>query len=100
MKASDIMLSLGTMLASGSIEVVDCSGVLGPGTPILQLPPDFAKNTPKEEIHKISEYDNDGPFFAWNWLFLEWQLSVTPTVTTVLILSLFQKMVTFRLTLL
>ena len=70
MKASDIMLSLGTMLASGSIEVVDCSGVLGPDTPILQLPPDFAKNTPKIEIHKISEYDNDGPFFAWNWLVL------------------------------
>ncbi len=25
-------------------------------------------NTPKIEIHKISEYDKDGPFLAWNWL--------------------------------
>ncbi|WP_409202448.1 cyclase family protein [Sulfitobacter sp. S190] len=45
-------------------------GRSGPDTPILQLPPDFAKNTPKVEIHKISEYDNDGPFFAWNWMVL------------------------------
>ncbi len=39
-------------------------------TPILHLPPDFARNTPRTEIHKISEYDDDGPFFAWNWLVL------------------------------
>ena len=62
--------NLGAMLASGGVEVLDCSGVLGPDTPILQLPPDFAKNTPKVEIHKISEYDDDGPFFAWNWMVL------------------------------
>ena len=59
-----------TDLAAGRIRVVDLSGPLGPETPILQLPPDFAKNTPKVEIHKISEYDADGPFFAWNWLVL------------------------------
>ena len=56
------------MLASGGVEVVDCTGVLGPDTPLLKLPPDFAKDTPKIEIHKISEYDKDGPFWAWNWL--------------------------------
>lgn len=61
---------LGGMLLSGAVEIVDCSGVLGPDTPILQLPEDFAKNTPKVEIHKISEYDEQGPFFAWNWLVL------------------------------
>jgi kynurenine formamidase len=70
MSAADVVSNLGAMLASGGVEVVDCSGVLGPDTPILQLPPDFAKNTPKVEIHKISEYDNDGPFFAWNWMVL------------------------------
>ena len=53
---------------SGGIEVVDCSGVLGPDTPLLKLPPDFAKDTPKIEIHQICEYDEDGPFWAWNWL--------------------------------
>ena len=58
------------MLLSGQVEVVDCTGVLGPDTPIIQLPPEFAKPTPKVEINKISEYDDDGPFFAWNWLVL------------------------------
>jgi len=58
------------MLLSGQVEVVDCTGVLGPDTPIIQLPPEFAKPTPKVEINKISEYDEDGPFFAWNWMIL------------------------------
>ena len=52
----------------GGIEVVDCTGVLGPDTPLLKLPPDFAKDTPPIKIHRISEYDKDGPFWAWNWL--------------------------------
>lgn len=59
---------LGARLLNGDIKVVDCTAVLGPETPILRLPEGFAKNTPKVEINKISEYDNDGPFFAWNWL--------------------------------
>ena len=70
MTAANALETLGAMLLSGGVEVVDCSGVLGPETPILQLPEDFARNTPKVEIHKISEYDEDGPFFAWNWMVL------------------------------
>jgi len=70
MSAANLLGNLGEMLGSGGVEVVDCTGVLGPNTPILQLPEDFAKNTPKVEIHKISEYDEDGPFFAWNWMVL------------------------------
>jgi kynurenine formamidase len=48
------------MILAGGIEVVDCSGVLGPETPLLKLPPDFAQDTPQVEIHKISEYDRTG----------------------------------------
>lgn len=70
MTSAQTLQALGAALLSGDVEVVDCSGTLGPDTPILQLPPDFAKNTPKVEIHKISEYDQDGPFFAWNWMVL------------------------------
>ncbi len=70
MSAESALNGLGSKILSGEVEVVDCTGVLGPGTPIIQLPPDFAKNTPKVEIHKISEYDSDGPFFAWNWMVL------------------------------
>ncbi|MCF6232458.1 MAG: cyclase family protein [Rhodobacteraceae bacterium] len=70
MGSVEIVRDLGAMLLSGQVEVVDCTGVLGPDTPIIQLPPDFAKPTPKVEINKISEYDEDGPFFAWNWMVL------------------------------
>jgi len=55
-------------LLSGKIEVVDLAAPLGPDTPLLKLPPELAVDTPKIEIHKISEYDNNGPFWAWNWL--------------------------------
>ncbi len=68
MTAQDVIRDLGAMLLSGRIEVVDCSGTLGPGTPILKLPPELAVDTPKVEIHAISEYDKAGPFWAWNWL--------------------------------
>jgi len=70
MSSAETVKDLGAMLLSGQVEVVDCTGVLGPDTPIIQLPPEFAKPTPKVEINKISEYDEDGPFFAWNWLVL------------------------------
>ncbi len=55
-------------LLSGKVEVVDLAAPLGPDTPLLKLPPELAVDTPKIEIHKISEYDNNGPFWAWNWL--------------------------------
>jgi kynurenine formamidase/selenocysteine lyase/cysteine desulfurase len=70
MVGGDILGALGGALLSGDIRIVDCSAELGPKTPILRLPEDFAKNTPKVEINKISEYDADGPFFAWNWMTL------------------------------
>ncbi|ETX30253.1 cyclase family protein [Roseivivax isoporae] len=70
MSTNDTLNELGAKLLAGEIRVVDLSSPLGPDTPILQLPPDFAKNTPRVEIHKISEYDSDGPFFAWNWMVL------------------------------
>ncbi len=68
MSSDQVLGSLGEMLMTGQIKIVDCTAVLGPDTPILRLPKDFAKNTPKVEIRPISEYDADGPFFAWNWL--------------------------------
>jgi len=68
MKSAEMLQNLGAMLLSGGVDVVDCTGVLGPETPLLKLPPDFARDTPAIEIHRISEYDNDGPFWAWNWL--------------------------------
>lgn len=68
MTAASTLASLAELLASGKVEVVDLSAPLGPDTPLLKLPPELAKDTPKIEIHSISEYDKDGPFWAWNWL--------------------------------
>ncbi len=68
MNAAQTLGNLASLLVSGAVEVVDLSGRLGPDTPLLKLPPDFARDTPKIEVHKISEYDQDGPFWAWNWL--------------------------------
>ena len=59
---------LASALAGGEVEVVDLSGTLGPSTPLLKLPPELAVDTPPIEIHKISAYDENGPFWAWNWL--------------------------------
>ncbi|WP_295810541.1 cyclase family protein [uncultured Nitratireductor sp.] len=59
---------IASQLLSGKIEVVDLSAVLGPNTPLLKLPPELAVDTPKIEIHKISQYDDKGPWWAWNWL--------------------------------
>jgi isatin hydrolase len=55
-------------LLSGAIKVVDLSAPLGPDTPLIKLPPELAVDTPKVEIHNISRYDKNGPWWAWNWL--------------------------------
>ncbi|MBO6719773.1 MAG: cyclase family protein [Rhizobiaceae bacterium] len=68
MSARETLANLASVLMSGNVEVIDLSGRLGPDTPLLKLPPELAVDTPKIEIHKISEYDNSGPFWAWNWL--------------------------------
>ena len=38
MTAANVLGQMAAMLAAGRIEVVDCSGVLGPETPLLKLP--------------------------------------------------------------
>ncbi|MFC5586720.1 cyclase family protein [Nitratireductor kimnyeongensis] len=66
--SQSIMSEFADQLLSGKVEVVDLSAVLGPNTPLLKLPPELAVDTPKIEIHKISAYDDNGPWWAWNWL--------------------------------
>ena len=41
MSSANVLEQLGTMLISGGVEVVDCTGVLGPTTPLLKLPEGF-----------------------------------------------------------
>jgi kynurenine formamidase len=68
MTSTQILSDFASALASGAIEVVDLTAPLGPETPLIKLPPEIGKNTPPIEIHAISHYDKDGPFWAWNWL--------------------------------
>ncbi len=68
MTSQETLAQLATGLLDGSIKVIDCAAVLGPKTPLLKLPPELADDTPPIEIHKISEYGDRGPFWAWNWL--------------------------------
>lgn len=67
MTAQDTLTQLASMLLSGNVEVVDLAVPLGPDTPLIKLPPPF-KNTPAIKVHTISNYDDDGPYWSWNWL--------------------------------
>jgi kynurenine formamidase len=66
--SANILADVAKALLSGSIKVVDLTAPLGPNTPVLYLPPQFGKNTPAVKVHEISHYDENGPFWAWNWL--------------------------------
>ena len=68
MTSTQIINDFASALALGTIEVVDLTAPLGRDTPLIKLPPQIGKNTPTIEIHPISKYDQDGPFWAWNWL--------------------------------
>lgn len=54
-------------LAGGSVQVVDLTQTLTPETPVIQLPPPFA-NTPGLKQHEISNFDDKGPAWYWNWM--------------------------------
>ena len=68
MTSATILADVAAALLSGSIKVVDLTAPLGPETPVIYLPPQFGKNTPNVKVHQISHYDENGPFWAWNWL--------------------------------
>jgi len=59
--------SLVADLASGRLRVVDLTQPLGPGTPVIGLPPMFA-SSPGVTIEVISKYDDKGPAWYWNTL--------------------------------
>ncbi len=61
-----VLADLAAMIRSGQIHVVDLTAPLHNRTPIIQLPEPFA-NTPGFSLHLISEYDEKGPAWYWNW---------------------------------
>lgn len=57
--------SLLSALATGEARIVDLTAPLSPSTPVLQLPPPFANTIPLS-LEKVSDFDDDGPFWGWN----------------------------------
>jgi kynurenine formamidase len=52
-------------LGSGEVRLIDLTAPLSPQTPILQLPAPFANTIPMS-LERISDFDEDGPAWAWN----------------------------------
>jgi kynurenine formamidase len=66
---ADILAHLLAALASGRLRVVDLTSPLGPDTPVIDLPPQFAPS-PGLSMSEISRYDARGPAWYWNTLTL------------------------------
>ena len=64
---SDVLARLVDELSAGRLRVVDLTQPLGPGTPVIGLPPMFA-SSPGVSMEVISRYDDRGP--AWYWTIL------------------------------
>ena len=62
---SDLLLKFASLIADGSIRVVDLTQTLKPSTPVIQLPPPLAPSDPFR-ISEISRYDERGPGWYWN----------------------------------
>jgi kynurenine formamidase len=62
-----ILQQLVAELDAGRVRVVDLTQALGPETPVIGLPPQFAPS-PGVTIEQISHYDDKGPGWYWNTL--------------------------------
>ncbi len=56
-------------LGTGALQVVDLTCPLGPDTPVIGLPPQFA-SSPGLTMENLSRYDDQGPAWYWNVLHL------------------------------
>jgi kynurenine formamidase len=67
--ATEVLAQLLAALADGRLRVVDLTSPLGPETPVIDLPPQFA-GSPGLTLTEISRYDSRGPAWYWNVLHL------------------------------
>ena len=68
-RSGSVLTQLVEELNVGRIRVVDLTTTLGPGTPVIDLPPIFAPS-PGLTLTEISRYDARGPAWYWNVLTL------------------------------
>ena len=62
---SDLLFRLVEEIRSGGIRVIDLTQPLGPETPVIGLPPEFAPS-PGVTMEVISRFDDGGPAWYWN----------------------------------
>ncbi len=62
---ANTLLDFAAALAAGTIRVVDLTQLLGPSTPVIDLPPEFGASSPFRR-EEISHYDDRGPAWYWN----------------------------------
>src|ERR1700675_3793894 len=65
MNYSQILAQLIGGIMTGGIRGIDLTGPLGPETPVIKLPPQFAPSK-SFSLDEISRYDERGPTWYWN----------------------------------
>jgi kynurenine formamidase len=65
MTMTEILAQLVAELDAGRVRVVDLTQPLGPETPVIGLPPQFAAS-PGVALEVLSRYDERGPAWYWN----------------------------------
>ncbi len=65
----NVLAALVDALNNEQVKVVDLTQPLGPDTPVIDLPPDFAPSPPFT-TETISHYDDNGPYWYWNTIHL------------------------------
>src|SRR5580704_4926172 len=62
---SEVLAQLVAALQGGQVRVIDLTQPLGPETPVIGLPPQFAAS-PGVTVEVLSRYDERGPAWYWN----------------------------------
>jgi kynurenine formamidase len=65
MTMTEVLAQLVAELDAGRVRVVDLTQPLGPETPVIGLPPQFAAS-PGVALEVLSRYDERGPAWYWN----------------------------------
>jgi len=63
--SSNVLAQLLAELTTGQLKIIDLTTLLGPETPVIDLPPMFAPS-PGVTLTEISRYNEQGPGWYWN----------------------------------
>lgn len=64
--AAESLSALTGLIDSGGVRVIDLTQPLEESTPVISLPEQVGKNSPGFSMTAVSNFDADGPAWAWN----------------------------------